>query len=116
MKATLALALLFLQVSAASAQVGSGNDLLQACNANLAGIPKNTTDAGDSFYCLGVVTTILQLQSKLDEQDKFCPPIQISAQQAVRVIVKFLTSNPELLHLKASTLTVSALKQAWPCP
>ena len=111
MKATFALALLFLQASAASAQVGSGNDLLQACNANLAGIPE-----GNNFYCLGVVTTVLQLQSKLDEQDKFCPPSQISVQQAVRVIVKFLNSNPEALHLKASTLTVSALKQAWPCP
>jgi hypothetical protein len=47
----------------------------------------------------------------------FCTPASgISAEQAMRIFVKWATDNPAELHKSARTSLLVALKKAFPCP
>lgn len=45
----------------------------------------------------------------------FCPPVNLSDQQVVRVLVKYLQDNPQQLHRPARILIMMSLVDAFPC-
>ena len=48
---------------------------------------------------------------------RFCLPGDgIPVIQAVRVVVKYLSDNPQDLHEDGMALTINALKASFPCP
>jgi hypothetical protein len=50
-----------------------------------------------------------------NKQAAFCPPEQVSLTQMARVLVKFGKDHPEKLWMRAYTVTLLALKDAYPC-
>ncbi len=83
-------------------------------------------DQFDEGWCIGWVDSALSLDG-LNEQWRdvtkarpdlleFCSPTEgIPVIQGVRVVVRYLTDHPEQLHLNGMTVTVMALKDAFPC-
>ena len=45
-----------------------------------------------------------------------CFPDESTYGQDVRILVKWLTDHPELLHLDAGVVTFRALSEAYTCP
>jgi hypothetical protein len=45
-----------------------------------------------------------------------CPPRQITSEQAVDVVTKYITDRPDRLDERFSVLAAEALIAAWPCP
>jgi hypothetical protein len=43
-------------------------------------------------------------------------PPNATAGQMVLVVIKFIESRPDLMHLDFRFLALAALQEAWPCP
>jgi Rap1a immunity proteins len=95
----------------------SGNELLRTCKLFLKG-PGTTGDeasaSGQGLYYAGLVSGIVEMGILYRETDRgqslFClPDDQVTTNQAVRMIVKYLEANPEHLHESTSVLTTLAL-------
>jgi Rap1a immunity proteins len=71
-----------------------------------------TSKTGDAFlrgYCLGLVEGVAKNATNI------CPPHAASNEQAVRVVVQYIDSQPARLHEDFGDLAVKALRQSWPC-
>lgn len=96
----------------AETDYGSGNQMLPHCehyvsrNANF--------DVWDG-ECGGVVSTLMFFRSLLQPKYSFCAPDGVINEQAARVLVKYLRSHPERLHLNLRGLANDAFREAWPC-
>jgi len=88
----------------------SANFLLPYCHEWLDN--KKTAMPG---VCIGVVTGVLETAPFLEPRVRFCPPKMATRDQALRVVVKYLDSNPDKLHEVFTGLVIVALQQAWPC-
>jgi hypothetical protein len=40
----------------------------------------------------------------------------VTLDQTRDVVIRFLAAHPEIRHMHRLTLTVRALREAWPCP
>jgi hypothetical protein len=111
--ALLALASMFALSSPGEAEpdVGSGNYMLQHCQHYIA---NDRFDVWDG-ECGGTIGTLLFLGNALPEGFKVCRPKGASKQQAARVIVNYMQSNPATLHEPFQILAMTALSRAWPC-
>jgi hypothetical protein len=108
-----------------------GNHLLRACKAMLR---QGGNDPIDTFAmdfalglnCAGYINGITDLNSIYrkffseagfgENAGLFCLPNDgIETGQAVRIVVKYLEANPEILHHSRRTLAVEALMKAFPC-
>ncbi len=47
--------------------------------------------------------------------ENVCVPDEVTVGQITKVVVKYLKDHPEKLHLGAGLLTMTALKDAFPC-
>ena len=118
-----------------------GNQMLKECRAWVdllnRGNPEDPNDPDNlramargeyvnGAHCAGYVTGVIddhfngQLSevsstAALDPTKHFCLPDGVSANQAVRVVVKWLEDHPALLHERAIDLVLSALKDSFPC-
>jgi hypothetical protein len=99
-----------------------GNDLLRICKLWLNGPTKTGDEAlasAPGMYCAGFVSGIMEtsiLYRELHRGPLICAPDdQVTSNQAVRIVVKYLEANPEHLHESASMLTTLALGKAFPC-
>jgi hypothetical protein len=97
--------------SGAAPDVGSGNYMLQHCQHY---ISSNRYDVWDG-ECGGTINTLLFLGNALPEGFKVCCPKGATSEQAARVIVSYMQSNPETLHEPFQILAMQALRKAWPC-
>ena len=93
-----------------------GDELLWACSAEL----DNIENAMRKIQCVGYLQGMLdgvQLVFGLTPESKFfCPPVSgMSADQQLRIVIKYLENNPETLHQSARVLVLSAYTQAFPC-
>ncbi|MCK1517128.1 hypothetical protein IVB22_32420 [Bradyrhizobium sp. 190] len=97
--------------SEAAPDVGSGNYMLQHCQHYIA------NDRFDVWVgeCGGTIGTLLFLGNALPEGFKICRPKGSTKEQAARVIVSYMQSNPEDLHEDFRILAMTALSKAWPC-
>jgi hypothetical protein len=95
-------------------EISDGNTLLPYCKAALDSIDNNTwEDRHQAFslgFCLGLVEGVGFASVRV------CPPKGVKVSQEMRVVVKYLESNPELLNFNEGLLVQAALSKAFPCP
>ena len=113
-------------VGRADDDINSGSELLKNCNAYMM-----VTDGSSNSKiilgagrCLGIVRGIMDAGAIFDTfaekagktpPNVFCLPENVSTDQGIRVVVKYLEEHPADLHQRGTALTVRALKQAFPC-
>ncbi len=102
----------FLRPVFAAPDFDSGNYMFPRCKALVEGKPLQVWEG----QCGGVVDTLVWVGSSLPRGGRFCPPRGIPPEQAHRVVVRWLETHPEKLHLRFLGLAVQALMEAWPCP
>ena len=104
--------------SATAAPVATGNELLQWCKNVLSNNEAESTSY-TAGYCTAVVITVGDLVKSINRdlgpKLQICVPSGVSNGQMVRILVKYLEANPEKLHINATTLTILATQQAFPC-
>jgi hypothetical protein len=71
-----------------------------------------------AHFVTGVLTgfNVATTTYNLENQKTFCLPDTVKVEQAIRVFVKYLESNPNLLHFSASLLLVDSMTEAFPPP
>lgn len=113
-------AALFLLLPGAAA-AGTGNELLENCKKTLRIVDGESTRDADTVparRCVDLIHTVMEttfIHASQLGKGLFCTPPGVSTEQAVRIVVKYLTSNPESLHQTDSVLVVEAMKPAFPC-
>ena len=124
---TLLLVLLSFSLAGNAAEdILSGSKLLQNCNSYLKLVngATNSEIILGAGLCLGTVRGIIDAGAIFDTfadqagkppTNVFCAPESVSTDQGVRVVIKYLEGHSEDLHQRGTTLTVLALKQAFPC-
>ena len=118
MKAWIGAVALVGTLASGSAAALDGNDLLNGCkeadSANAS--TKSSFTAG---YCYGIVVSTIELSVILKDgiapNFQSCVPTEMTNQQAVRIVIKYLQGNPEQLHFSGSSLVIRALHKAFPC-
>lgn len=113
-------------------ETNDGTELLHSCTAAItpftAGMSRNEADLStrQGFYCLGVVHGVRYMmymwqmastqERRPQEHDMHgCVPTEVADEQAIRVVIKYLTDHPKELHLHDVILANAALKSAFPC-
>jgi hypothetical protein len=109
----IAVLMLFSSVSVAGDDFTyNGNELIKYLPGAIDGVDKGTrwniAEATAFGYVFGA-------WESLNHVDATCVPSDVIAVQVARVVYNYLKSNPDKLHMNASTLTLEALSQAWPC-
>ena len=91
----------------------SGNEMLPHCRAL---VDDNSATTPGSGFCAGVITTLFWSQPIFSEQHKFCAPKGgVTRGQTRQVVLHYLESHPERLHLSIRLLALEAMREAWPC-
>jgi hypothetical protein len=68
-----------------------------------------------ALYLRGIIEGV-QIQARASKQTGvFCPPQGASVEQALDLLLKFMTEKPEERHRPVPTLAALALRAAWPC-
>ncbi|WP_223592416.1 Rap1a/Tai family immunity protein [Pseudomonas sp. A-R-19] len=103
----------------ASASMDDGNTLLKQCKQFIKFMDGENANGLDAGLCGGFVRGVTStnfLYSELFKQ-KFgiCEPRNISANQDVRIVVKYLENNPKQLSEDRTILVWLALADAFPC-
>lgn len=98
-------------VGEAAPDIESGNFMLPHCEHF---VEKKSNDVWDG-ECVGAISALVVLGKELPDGFKNCLPKDVTRQQAARVIVKYMRSNPEKLHDSYIYLATTALSKAWPC-
>ena len=110
----------------AAEDILSGSTLLKNCKSYLkvSGGSSNSDIILGAGLCLGTVRGIIDAGAVFDtfadqagnpRPNVFCVPESVSTDRGVRVVIQYLEEHPEDLHQRGTTLTVLALKQAFPC-
>ena len=100
--------MILLPIAAASAVIGSGNDLLAACVA----------DEGQracAAMILGVANGAM-LAAQDAHQKVICPRVGLRPEDLIVAVRKYLDAHPETRSKPAPLLVYRALKEALPCP
>lgn len=116
----------FLAVGALIALTASahaaGTDLLRDCNAaidSIEGRPVRLPEAFAGGRCHGTIfsalTTASLYASSIPPALRACPPA-MGGEQAIRMMVKWLRTNPEHLSDSEAVVVVLAFREAYPCP
>jgi hypothetical protein len=64
------------------------------------------------MYLVGVHDATTTLTG---EDQTFCVPEKVIGEQLRKVFVKYVTDNPQVLHASASSITILAITEAFPC-
>lgn len=106
---------------ASGAAMADGNVLLHHCQSalqDLDGNDKNGPDYSEG-YCTGVISGVMALQGltnpSLPKTQTCMPKPAIQVGQAARIVVKYMTENPDKLNLDDGVLVLIALQRAYPC-
>lgn len=73
-------------------------------------------------FCMGFISGVNQLHTAFVssvscfDPPMFCGPPPANSEDLIKMVVKFLKTNPQDLHFQGSVLTIAALKEAFPCP
>ena len=114
-------ALLLISGASSSAYAYNGLDLLQGCNHAVANSASNAMEVFESGRCMGYISGVVDANTvtaaiKGGAAAMFCVPDGgLQNEQLVRVVVKYLTGNPEQLHHPARMSVIIALRRAFPC-
>jgi hypothetical protein len=74
-----------------------------------------TSPSAEGVYCSGYVAAVVDVMKEDSIAGWKACTTGVAIDQAVRVVTKFLGDHPELLNYYGSSLTASALSEAFPC-
>ena len=106
------------------AVVGDGNTLMSLCqNADRTAQTQEPSEPASVLQCQayieGVFTGYSMVSKALNLKqvgiENVCVPDEVTLGQITKVVVKYLKDHPEKLHLGAGQLTMTAIKDAFPC-
>jgi hypothetical protein len=92
----------------------TGYDYLPRCKLVVRG-PRTEREIVSATYCVGAVTALVGVAPLLPPRYRFCFPDDVTAGEAVQVVVAYLESNLSRLHEDFRQLAITAMRQAWPC-
>ena len=92
----------------------TGYDYLPRCQLVVRG-PLTEREIASATYCVGAVSALIGVGSLLTPRYRFCFPDDVTAGEAVQVVVAYLESNPSHLQEDFRPLAIAAMRQAWPC-
>jgi len=97
--------------------ITTGNELQEICQnaAPQQGRVKTQIELFKSGQCVGFVTAIVRVGKLLVPGAQFCVPENVTPDQAVKVVLKFLRDYPADTNKPAETLAIAAFFFAWPC-
>jgi len=75
--------------------------------------PADTALAG---VCAGTVAAALHYSTLLEAPYKSCPQKGVTNGQAIEAVVRYLEAHPEMWDQDFRMLSLSALRNTWPCP
>ncbi|MBI3663395.1 MAG: hypothetical protein HY234_10145 [Acidobacteria bacterium] len=107
--------------------VRDGNFLLPTCKAAVRfsdGEKLDYESAGIALSCQSYIIGFIEgytLAKSMGEsktlKPSYCPsPTGTDTSQAVRIVTKWLSDNPDKLHIRADMLVLAAMSKAFPCP
>ena len=107
---------------ATQGRIGSGHELQKDCGLYFeflgrTGAGREETFGVDPFgmgYCAGLVRGVAGSAGTL-MADRVCVPDDITAPQAVWVVVQYLRQHPNVLYESDTVLVLRALQSAFPC-
>lgn len=77
--------------------------------------PRTDQEIVTATYCVGAVSALIGAAPFLAPQYRFCFPDDVTAGEAVQVVVAYLESSLSRLHEDFRKLALAAMRQAWPC-
>jgi hypothetical protein len=102
-----------------------GYMLLDNCKETIRFLEENknapSLDFSSVNFCLGFISGVNELHKTFVssvacfDPPLFCSPEPANLEQLVKIVVSFLQEHPNDLHFQGSVLTISALKEAFPC-
>ena len=90
-----------------------GNTLLKECQKAIKLVDDDDAKYGDVYdigSCTGFIHGLMTVPNTI-----FCIPVNVSTNQAIRVLVRYLEEHPEVLHLAKGKLALDAFADAFPC-
>lgn len=101
----------------------SGRTLLSECREAVTVLDTqrfgSATSAFSAGVCMGYVAGFDDLSAVYsyfeDDPRTFCVPTEVSREQLIRVLVKYLQDNPARLHENRAILLNDAISDAFPC-
>lgn len=100
-----------------------GNELLKDCRAALqildSGKAQNTSGAARCFGYLKGFTDGMVVLAAANPNNRWsfiCPAAEVTVNQQVQIVTKYLAEHPNELYKRADQLVSSALGHAFPCP
>ena len=102
------LAAIALAPAHAVAAAVSGNELRQQCDEPKFG----------RYICMGYIRGVVEMATLTippTAAGAFCLPSEVTTNQVVEVVKKYMQDNPERLHEIAAALIVSRLHVVFPC-
>lgn len=72
-------------------------------------------DSSLAGACMGAITTYWQFADKLSEDAKSCPPRNLSREDLVGVVVRYMERNSTELDQLFIAVVVDAFQEQWPC-
>ncbi len=95
--------------------VDSGTDAQKDCRALVDGSFQDTDAARAAGACEGMVETAMVFTPNMPNDVRACPPAQGSVVESAKVLLRYLDKHPDRLTEAGITLTIEALRDAWPC-
>ena len=92
----------------------TGYDYLPRCQLVVRG-PRTDREIVSAAYCVGAVSALVGVALLLPPRYRFCFPDDVTAGEAVQVVVAYLESSLSRLHEDFRPLAIAAMRQAWPC-
>jgi hypothetical protein len=108
---------LVLSICANADEFVDGNDLLSHCKGVV--VPSSDPIAkANGLACLGYIEGMKDMHSLYKSAGKatmWCIPENVTNDQIVLVVYKYLQNNPEVLNQYKSILVITALKKGFDC-
>ena len=104
-KFAVAILLLALTMPASAEDMNDANSILPGCKGTLG------TQMWEQGRCAGFIEGLSYGVGGRD----FCPPNEVTARQAVAVVIKYIEARPQRMHEDFGKLAYEALTAAWPC-
>jgi hypothetical protein len=102
--------------AASQQDYGSGNFVLPHCRSAV--VSKKTGSTYVEGICIGAIDAVVALggvHPGPSPRGAICAPDNATREQAVRVVVRYMETNPGQLQMSFVTLAFAALSQAWAC-
>ena len=92
----------------AEKDLSSANYMMHGCRADLLSHPP-TAEHFRAGVCIGMIIGIRDLAPGV------CSPDDVTNEQSVRVVIKYIDERPARMHEDFELLAYEALRAAWPC-